>query len=80
MPFSGVAEELMAECSAWPFAWEWGHWVALLLAAAGITKWRYGALRRLFGLGQCGCQQNEIKLNGWGAKAAALIARIRSRS
>lgn len=74
MPLAGGPEKLHAECSAWPFWHEFGHWAAIFLAAAGIRKG--GMIARLLakckGCG-CGCEEREAKLNSWGAKATAWL-------
>lgn len=54
-------------CPSWPRAWEWGHWLTLLLAALGLRKEGYVWLKRRLGLTpKCGCGQRAERLNTWG--------------
>ena len=69
---------IVAECRAFPFWWELGHWAAIFLAAAGLTKGRWNWLRWKLGLTTpCGCEQKQEAMNTWGAKLAAWLAKRR---
>jgi hypothetical protein len=71
-------DRIKAKCKAYPFWHEFGHWLALILAAVGVTKDRYVWLKSRAGLqAKCGCQQREERLNTLGGLLAAWWARVR---
>jgi hypothetical protein len=70
----GAETPVRAECQAWPFAHEVGHWIAILLAAAGITKGRWNWLQAMLGRPPCRCGERQEAANSWGARAARWLA------
>ncbi len=55
-------------CGAWPFWWELGCWLTLILEAVLLRREAYLWLKRKLGFGpQCGCAGREALLNRLGA-------------
>jgi hypothetical protein len=72
------AGRVHAPCRSWPRGWEIGEWVAIFLAAAGITEGRWNWLRgRLGYVKPCKCGERKDALDLWGAKLAAWIVKRR---
>lgn len=77
-PLKTPLRKIHATCQAWPLSWELGHWLAIFLAAAGITGGRWNWLRARLGLAKsCKCGEREESLNSWGAKLASWLVSLR---
>jgi hypothetical protein len=72
------ASRVGAYCRGFPFWYEFGWWIVLILAAFGITSKRYSWFKLRLGLSPtCGCRQRAEALNTIGGRLRALFGRRR---
>ena len=77
-PIATPIHRIHATCKGWPLGWELGHWCAIFLAAAGITKGRWSWLRGKLGYKTpCECGEREEQYNGLGAMFARWLVSVR---
>jgi hypothetical protein len=68
-----------ANCQGWPYLWELGYWVKLLLDSCGITQPRYNRFRAIIGLKPCRkCPQRESAMNDAGWKVRDYWQKLRA--
>jgi hypothetical protein len=70
-----ASQRIGCKCTAAPYWYEFGHWLAITLEAVGITPVTYGWLRNMLGLQRdCGCGQREESLNSLGSRIRQKLA------
>lgn len=70
-------EKIHSVCRAWPRWHEFGHWVALVLEAVGLSENRWNWLRwRLGFITPCGCKKRKERLNWVGRTIKGWLQRL----